>query len=85
MEEITTTPEEIGEVLIMLGGKLAGAITAHIDDLKEFLGNEELDLLAENEPLHTIAGIVQALVTIGKGIENGTNDNDEAEPEQGEN
>lgn len=34
MEEITTTPEEIGEVLIMLGGKLAGAITAHIDDLK---------------------------------------------------
>ncbi len=33
MEEITTT-REIGEVLIMLGGKLAGAITAHIDDLK---------------------------------------------------
>lgn len=85
MEEITTTPEEIGEVLIMLGGKLAGAITAHIDDLKKFLGSEELDLLAENGPLHTIAGIVQALVTIGKGIENGTNDNDEAEPEQGEN
>ncbi len=85
MEEITTTPEEISEVLIMLGGKLAGAITAHIDDLKEFLGSEELDLLAENEPLHTIAGIVQALVTIGKGIENGTNDNDEAEPEQEEN
>ena len=85
MEEITTTPEEIGEVLIMLGGKLAGAITAHIDDHKKFLGSEELDLLAENEPLHTIAGIVQALVTIGKGIENGTNDNDEAEPEQGEN
>ena len=72
MEEITTTPEEISEVLIMLGGKLAGAITAHIDDLKEFLGSEELDSLAENEPL-------------GKGIENGTNDNDEAEPEQEEN
>lgn len=85
MEEITTTPEEIGEVLIMLGGKLAGAITAHIDDLKEFLGSEELDSLAEGESLLTIAGIVQALVTIGKGIENGTNDNDEAEPEQGEN
>lgn len=85
MEEITTTPEEISEVLIMLGGKLAGAITAHIDDLKEFLGSEELDSLAENEPLHTIAGIVQTLVTIGKGIENGANDNDEAEPEQGEN
>lgn len=85
MEEITTTPEEISEVLIMLGGKLAGAITAHIDDLKEFLGSEELDSLAENEPLHTIAGIVQALVTIGKGIENGTNDNDEAEPGQEEN
>lgn len=85
MEEITTTPEEISEVLIMLGGKLAGAITAHIDDLKEFLGSEELDSLAEGEPLLTIAGIVQALVTIGKGIENGTNDNDEAEPEQEEN
>ena len=85
MEEITTTPEEISEVLIMLGGKLAGAITAHIDDLKKILGSEELDSLAENEPLHTIAGIVQALVTIGKGIENGTNDTDEAEPEQGEN
>ena len=85
MEEITTTPEEIGEVLIMLGGKLAGAITAHIDDLKEFLGSEELDSLAEGESLLTIAGIVQALVTIGKGIENGANDNDEAEPEQGEN
>ena len=85
MEEITTTPEEISEVLIMLGGKLAGAITAHIDDLKEFLGSEELDSLAEGESLLTIAGIVQALVTIGKGIENGTNDNDEAEPEQGEN
>ena len=84
MEEITTTPEEIGEVLIMLGGKLAGAITAHIDDLKEFLGSEELDSLAEGESLLTIAGIVQALVTIGKGIENGANDNDEAEPEQGE-
>lgn len=85
MKEITTTPKEISEVLIMLGGKLAGAITAHIDDLKKILGSEELDSLAENEPLHTIAGIVQALVTIGKGIENGTNDNDEAEPEQGEN
>lgn len=85
MEEITTTPEEIGEVLIMLGGKLAGAITAHIDDLKEFLGSEELDSLAEGESLLTIAGIVQALVTIGKGIENGANDNDEAEPEQEEN
>lgn len=85
MEEITKTPEEIGEVLIMLGGKLAGAITAHIDDLKKFLGSEELDLLDENEPLHTIAGIVQALVTIGRGFENGTNDNDEAEPEQEEN
>lgn len=85
MEEITTTPEEIGEVLIMLGGKLAGAITAHIDDLKEFLGSEELDSLAEGESLPTIAGIVQALVTIGKGIENGANDNNEAEPEQEEN
>lgn len=85
MEEITTTPEEISEVLIMLGGKLAGAITAHIDDLKKFLGSEELDSLAEGEPLLTIAGIVQALVTIGKGIENGVNDNDEAEPEQEEN
>ncbi len=65
-------------MLIMLGGKLAkkDLITAHtLIDLKKFLGSEN-DLLAENEPLHTIAGIVQALVTIGKGIENSTNDND---------
>lgn len=85
MEEITTTPEEISEVLIMLGEKLAGAITAHIDDLKKLLGNEELDSLAEGEPLLTIAGTIKALITIGRGLENGANDNDEAEPEQGEN
>lgn len=85
MEEITTTPEEIGEVLTMLGEKLAGAVMAHIDDLKKLLGNEELDSLAEGEPLLTIAGTIKALITIGRGFENGANDNDEAEPEQEEN
>lgn len=85
MEELTTSPGAVSEVFTTLGQELGIAFKEHFEQLMNHLDATELLAITDEEPARRIARIAAILIMLGKAFENGANDNDEAEPEQGEN